>query len=155
MIVEDIKEDLVYIYKIMNTITGSIYINSCTNLKEEVDRVYNDLESNIYSNTQLQQDYNKYGNKAFNIEIICKCNVKYLKLVKSILFKELDCTYNRYSNIQLNFDTTPKPVCINGVKYNSISSAQKALKLSTGCIYKRLNSKNFPNYYYIDEINKQ
>ena len=44
-----------------------------------------------------------------------------------------------------------KPLEIDGIKYNSLDDASKALNISTPTIRKRANSDNYPNYKFLQK----
>lgn len=61
------------IYKITNTKNGKCYIGQTTNLKTRWQHHRANLRSNKHSNRYLQFAFNKYGEKYFKYEIICRC----------------------------------------------------------------------------------
>lgn len=78
------------IYKITNTKNGKCYIGQTTNLKTRWQHHRANLRSNKHSNRYLQFAFNKYGERAFKYEIICRCEENCLD--------ELEKYYIRFCN---------------------------------------------------------
>lgn len=58
------------IYKIVNEITGQLYIGSAINLVSRKYRHLNSLRKNAHENKRLQNSFNKYGEAAFSWETL-------------------------------------------------------------------------------------
>ena len=61
------------IYKLINKRTGEVYVGQSMNIELRCKQHFNELESGIHNNSDLQEDYNK-GDK-FSVEIIEEINV--------------------------------------------------------------------------------
>lgn len=87
------------IYKITCLKNNKIYIGQSIVVKKRIENHFRDLRKNRHYNKGLQEDYNKYGEKNFNIEILEECkkselNEKekyYIHLLKSL---DKDIGYN-------------------------------------------------------------
>ena len=59
------------IYKIINNETNKIYIGQTKrSLRERKNEHFRELRNQNHYNTQLQEDYNKYGESSFSFEIL-------------------------------------------------------------------------------------
>lgn len=58
------------IYRITNTANGKIYIGSTSEFKHRFMAHVNNLLANRHVNTYLQNEFNKYGEQAFEIEVL-------------------------------------------------------------------------------------
>ena len=57
------------VYQIKNSKNGKVYIDSTRNLKT-INGVKFTLNNNTYFNKKLQEDWNKYGENSFLIEVL-------------------------------------------------------------------------------------
>lgn len=150
------------VYRIMNMMTGHFYIGSTKKLSKRYHQHKEMLKSGIHKSKKMQEEYDKYGPDVFVLEVLLICNPKYLKYYEQQLLDELHHVFNTCKSaysvkgikqssdwIRKRIRKISKPVCVDGVTYDSQMDAKRALNLTNGCIYKRLNSKNFPNYYYL------
>ncbi|MDN3694765.1 GIY-YIG nuclease family protein [Chryseobacterium tructae] len=55
---------------VKNNITGKQYIKGALNLEALVNKMKFVLQSGLYTNAQLQQDWNEYGSENFSFEFI-------------------------------------------------------------------------------------
>ncbi|WP_160138944.1 GIY-YIG nuclease family protein [Chryseobacterium sp. c4a] len=55
---------------VRNNINGKQYIKGALNLEALVNKMKFVLQSGLYTNTQLQQDWNEYGSENFSFEFI-------------------------------------------------------------------------------------
>lgn len=70
------------IYKIVNNKTNKIYIGQTKrSLRERKNQHFSELKNQKHYNTQLQEDYNKYGKNSFSFEIL-ENNVKEENLIE-------------------------------------------------------------------------
>ena len=91
-------EKLCGIYKIVNTITGKIYIGLSCNIKNRWKRHRVDLKAGCHDNQYLQNSYNKYGLEAFTFEIIELCDREVLGEREVHYISEYNCmTPNGYN----------------------------------------------------------
>ena len=59
------------IYKIINNETNKIYVGQTKrSLRERKNQHFSELRNQNHYNTQLQEDYNKYGESGFSFEIL-------------------------------------------------------------------------------------
>lgn len=59
------------IYKIINNKTNKIYVGQTKrSLRERKNQHFSELRNQNHYNTQLQEDYNKYGESSFSFEIL-------------------------------------------------------------------------------------
>lgn len=63
------------VYKIVNTITGKVYIGSSSNLEKREYAHFYYLERNNHANKHLQSAYLKYGKESFIFRVIMNCPV--------------------------------------------------------------------------------
>lgn len=64
------KKVICGIYKIMNKISGKLYIGSAINIKERWKKHKNELRKNIHYNSYFQNAWNDYKEENFQFEII-------------------------------------------------------------------------------------
>jgi hypothetical protein len=71
---------------------------------------------------------------------------------KNYIYKnnDLNIKYNKFINIDSNFNKKEK-ISINEIEYNSITDACHILNKSDSYISWRLNSKSYPNWFYINK----
>jgi len=58
------------IYKLTNLVNNKMYVGSAVNISKRFNEHRNNLRNNKYSNIKLQNAWNKYGEGAFEFEII-------------------------------------------------------------------------------------
>ena len=63
-----------FVYKIINLITGKVYIGSTNNIKNRFWRHQRQLHLNKHHSIKLQRSYNKYGIDNFKFETIEECS---------------------------------------------------------------------------------
>lgn len=67
---------MIGIYKIVNTITGNVYIGKSVNIKHRFNEHINELKHNKKQyNLFFQRSFNKYGSACFKLEIIEECSL--------------------------------------------------------------------------------
>ena len=79
------------IYAIVNNITNDMYVGSAVAVNRRWSAHRNLLTKQCHYNLQLQRAYNKYGNKAFDWEIV--------QFVDSFLCCMLFCLHRVYLRI--------------------------------------------------------
>ncbi len=62
------------VYRILHRESGKVYIGSSTNLKVRLADHKNKLRQNRHVNSYLQNAYNKYGEDAFDFQVILICD---------------------------------------------------------------------------------
>lgn len=60
------------VYKITNTVNGKIFVGSSPNLKNRWTTIRWQLDMGMHVNSQLQKDWNEFGEGAFVYEILEK-----------------------------------------------------------------------------------
>lgn len=85
-----------YVYKIINKETEKYYVGSTINLKQRIARHFSELRSNKHHNFVLQDDYNKFGDNSFTIEIVKVFNTddEAKILEQKIIDENYDVIYN-------------------------------------------------------------
>lgn len=58
------------IIQITNTVSGKIFISSCSNLKNRWLTIQSQLVMGRYANFQLQKDWSELGEEAFTYEVL-------------------------------------------------------------------------------------
>lgn len=138
------------VYKIVNTLTGEIYVGSSVNIHNRWIRHKWELKCNRHNNKYLQASYNKYGVEYFSYEVLELC----LMAKRLVIYEQqwldhfifLNCRV--YNNALLAIDPFRK--------YFSVDERIKAIKNS---VLKTKNknkekmkeySKNYNRNYYIN-----
>ena len=85
------------IYKITNTINGKQYIGKSSRLSERWPEHKHKLNNNKHFNPHLQHAWNKYGENAFEFNVIKYCKEKYLNRFEKLYIKIYDTTKNGYN----------------------------------------------------------
>ena len=85
-----------YVYKILNTVNGKYYVGSTIHLQKRIARHFSSLRSNSHHNFLLQDDYNKYGDSSFTIEVVAVFDEeKQAKdLEQKLITEDYDKNYN-------------------------------------------------------------
>lgn len=86
------------IYKIVNTITSSMYIGSTKNFKQREQSHFSCLRNNKSGSVKLQCAVNKYGIENFKFEILAKCPECYLQKLEQFFINILKPKYNICEN---------------------------------------------------------
>lgn len=61
------------IYQIKNTINGGVYFGRSVDVSDRLIHHRNELRRNVHRNKRLQNAWNKYGEDAFNFELVWEC----------------------------------------------------------------------------------
>lgn len=61
------------IYRIQNTLNGKFYIGSSVNIRWRAHKHLSQLRRGIHHNAYLQSAFNKYGERAFSVEMVECC----------------------------------------------------------------------------------
>lgn len=62
------------IYIIVNILNNHCYIGSSVNIQGRLNEHFRMLRSNHHYNTHIQHAYNKYGDEAFEVELLEECD---------------------------------------------------------------------------------
>ena len=85
------------VYQVINKQTGKRYIGESEVPNDRRSKHWSYLRGGYHKNPNLQQDYNKYGEDAFEFEIIEHCDPSQLKQRETFWIKKhKDCCYNVY-----------------------------------------------------------
>lgn len=85
------------VYRIKNLITNKIYVGESMYVKNRIRIHIKQLRDNIHHNNQLQDDFNKYGERNFNFSVVKYVPINELILQESLTyeqFKETTAMYN-------------------------------------------------------------
>ena len=75
------------VYRIINTITQASYIGSSVCIEQRLRTHRKDLLKNAHHNQRLQTDFNIYGLKAFDIEILEDLGEDDINIDRNYLFE--------------------------------------------------------------------
>ena len=102
------------VYKIVNTISGKIYIGSAIDFARRKREHFSRLRSNKHKNNKLQRAFNKYGEQAFVYEPIIVCLPHDL-----IMYEQIAMDY--YDACSGGYNIRPKAESCLGVKHSEKS----------------------------------
>lgn len=94
------------VYRILNTKNNLIYIGSTTHYEKRINQHFNKLRSFSHENKFLQEEYNTYGEPAFESAILCDfnkndCNREYLYRIE---LEYIEAYWMRSYNLLKNLD---------------------------------------------------
>lgn len=77
-LLEEYKQIKIYmgVIKIKNTVSGKIFISTCSNLKNRWLTLRGQLDMGRFANSELQKDWNELGADVFTYEVIEEKEVK-------------------------------------------------------------------------------
>jgi group I intron endonuclease len=123
------------VYKIVNKITGNIYVGSAKLFYYRRNSHYSNLRLNKHANKHLQNAWNKYGEESFEFEIIMVCPQEYMVKLEQWFINTLKPKYNirkeASSNIGIKFtdpSTKAKKRAVQAINWNSASYREKQTK---------------------------
>jgi group I intron endonuclease len=82
------------IYQIKNTLTGDYYIGSSSDLRHRIHCHHSELARNKHCNSHLQHAYNKYGEQAFEFNVLLLCSIENKLYYEQVLLDNLKPAYN-------------------------------------------------------------
>ena len=82
------------IYEILNTITRDFYIGSTVSFKRRWAQHRCELRKSVHRNNHLQKAWNKYGEQAFEFNVILLCDIDNLLYYEQLLLDNLKPAYN-------------------------------------------------------------
>ena len=94
------------VYLIRNTANGKVYVGSSYRIPKRWKEHCRDLKYNRHSNTRLQNSWNKHGESAFELEVVCYCNKSELLNQEQLALWAFDAVNTGY-NIALKADQPP------------------------------------------------
>jgi group I intron endonuclease len=87
------------VYIILNTINGYVYSGSTTDVQKRIWHHQSILRRGKHINPNLQKDWDKYGEDAFEFNVVCYCgNKNRLSYEQELIDKytAMGCSYNMY-----------------------------------------------------------
>lgn len=90
-------EKISAVYKIVNNVTGDFYVGSSRNMKQRWAFHKCPSSWELFPNSKLYQDMQKYGVDKFRFQILAPVMPEYLKQVEQEFIELLQPTYNSYS----------------------------------------------------------
>ena len=152
------------VYMIKNKINNRVYIGQTTQYKRRKKDHFKELSKNKHINCELQQDYNKYGNDAFEISILKEC----CNLQERLDFEKYYIDYYGGINSSNTYNMTDKcnlnkkvKLSISkshiGKKHTKLSKSRLSniklnfYKTADGLICKEKISNGLKDYYKTDE----
>ena len=82
------------IYEILNTATHDFYIGSAVSFRRRWGQHRCELRKNMHRNDHLQKAWNKYGENAFEFNVILLCDTDNLLYYEQVLLDNLKPVYN-------------------------------------------------------------
>ena len=156
-----------YIYKILNKENNKTYIGSTFDFKQRKLNHINSLNDRTHPNTYLLKDWVKYGQDAFEFEIVLIGEDDKLKLKTEQIVID-SYKWNQLYNEKIAYDKLHKPrkkynrdkkvKCLEtDIIYNNVPEAAKALKLNQSHIHecakgtgKRKTTGGY-HWHYVEE----
>ena len=104
------------VYKITNKINGKVYVGESLNIEKRWKRHLRELSCKAHKNYKLQKDYDKYGEEAFEFEVIVTLDKDIPNFVDkfiNIIFEDIYIT--EYNSIEegYNIERTFTEVFLN------------------------------------------
>jgi group I intron endonuclease len=108
------------VYIIRNTINGKLYVGSSNNLKYRIARHLYMLKSSTHYNRHLQAAFDKYGQDAFQFQIVEECSIE-----EQIAREEYYTQLHKALDPSFGYNLAPHPFQgARGVKWSEASRAQ-------------------------------
>ena len=142
------------LYQIRCKKNNCAYIGETQNLLERLGKHVAVLEKNISDSPEMQKDWNRFGKDAFEITILGMGPLYLDKDKRKLLEKEQISALAKNEKEAYNVSPQKKQkernyrtICeIDGIEYNSIGEAVKALRLSETTIRRKLRNPNCESY---------
>lgn len=131
------------IYRIVCVANGMVYIGQTINVTQRRKDHFSTLKRNCHTNSRLQNSYNKYGVRSFYFEVIEKniasdlINKREIYWIRA--FNSNIDGFNLTRGGNASTDTFKIPCAWNGIEYESVSEAARALSISSSAMFDRLN----------------
>lgn len=129
------------IYRIVHFASGLCYVGQSNDPNHRRSNHYSHLNRNTHKNEHLQRAWNKYGREGFYFEVLER------DILKSDADEREVFWINHFDSYRNGFNQTiggygtggkPTPCEWNGVKYNSVTEAAKALGINFRAMMRRL-----------------
>ncbi|WP_270943129.1 GIY-YIG nuclease family protein [Romboutsia lituseburensis] len=118
------------IYKIENIKNGKVYVGSTQNIRIRRNSHFSDLRNNRHKNAQLQNSFNKYGEKYFKFEVIEYIeDIDKLLEIEGIWIIKLNATDRKYGYNQKVYVPTSRGFKLRGEVRAKISELKKGKKM--------------------------
>lgn len=151
------------IYFIVNKVTNEFYVGQTTNFSRRKSEHFSKLDKNLHPNKKLQNSYNKYGKKNFEIiKLDFDITKEELSQKERFFIKKLD-SYNNGFNLteggdggdtrsKLNFDDYCFAYFGNKKYPGMTNRTAKILKVDSSSISAIVNEKSYLNF--LDQAKK-
>jgi group I intron endonuclease len=121
------KEKVCGIYCIKNKANGKVYVGKSIDINHRIHIHINHLQNKNHPNELIQKDWDEYGSKNFNFEIIEECKEKELPKREDYHIKAFECIRNGYNMINTNKPSKSKPRIKKELSYD-IESGEWTIK---------------------------
>jgi group I intron endonuclease len=132
-----------FVYTIINTVTGGEYIGSTVNFKSRKSKHLKDLNRNIHHSKYLQNYWNKYGSDAFEFIIIERVDDS-SKLLEREQFN-IDNSNSIYNTCKVA--GSPLGIKRSQETKNKISKSNTGRKFTKDQLERRSKSQSGENHY--------
>lgn len=147
------EERISCIYCIENTVNGKKYIGQTKDYISRKRCHIASLKRNDHENSYLQHSWNKYGEAAFVLYIVCECDVDKLDELEMLYISKYNTMnrqhgYNRESGGNLKkyaSDETKQLISQNHADVSGINNPMYGKKHSAKAIEKFMSSENYIN----------
>jgi len=119
------------IYKITNTVSGKFYVGSSYNILKRFTQHKGDLRKGTHGNSKLQNAWNKYGEDAFKLEVLCKCPSEYVIKLEQWFVDNI----NPYYNIRKKVVESNLGITIDASVYSKILKTKEARGIINRKVY--------------------
>lgn len=110
------------VYRILNTVTGESYVGGTINVEGRWRKHRSRLRAGKHCNRKMQASWNKYGESAFVVEILEKCDRSQLRTVEKCEIAKLDSCKKGFNSTPLgagpDYETRAKIVANNRAAVN-------------------------------------
>lgn len=97
------------VYKMINTISGNVYIGSSINISRRISNHKKELKKGYKDNIRIRTDLEKYGKESFDFEVLEYCNLEDTKAREQYYFELLKPFYNVWKTIYSAANRTYTP----------------------------------------------
>ena len=100
------------VYKIECVFTGRFYIGSTSDLKRRLYEHFGELKRNKHHSNKMQDDFNKYGENAFIVTVLEKCDLENRRAREQYWIDTLNPVDNGYNQSHSAFTNDCSPALI-------------------------------------------